>query len=603
MPELIEQFHFLRPLWLLAIIPCLLLFALLWKQQQEQGNWQRVIAPELLSHLLQGQAQKQSNKPLYLLLAGWIIACIALSGPTWQKIPTPVSKSQQPLVVVVDMSYKMYASDVSPNRLSRVRYKLLDLFRLRKDGLSALVVYAESAHTVSPLTDDSKTLANLVSAVSPEIMPEQGDEPIKGIEQAISLLEQGSGQAGDILLITDSLPGLQAEHIRSLLEKTGHRLSILGIGSDQGAPISLPGGGYLKDSKGTIVIPQRDTAQLRSLAQATGGVYRNFSLDDSDLKAVLPKPNNKDNTIQVERLFDQWNDAGYWLVLLLLPLALFGFRKGWLTIVLVGILLPSPEAEAFEWQDLWKNSNQQAMEALDAKNPELAAEKFKRPDWKGEALYQANQFEAAAKEFAKGENASSLYNQGNALAKAGKLDEAIKAYDEALKRKPDMEDAAFNKKLLEDLKKQQQEQQKQGNSDQQQDQQNQDQNGQEQNQDQKNQQSDQQQDGQQNQQQNADQKEQENKQSASQNEQQKQQENEEQKAARQSQEEQSPEEQQDEAMQAMKEEEQEIRTPDQQAVDNWLKTIPDDPGGLLRRKFLHQQQQQREQRRRQEQAW
>ncbi|MGI9279044.1 MAG: vWA domain-containing protein, partial [Endozoicomonas sp.] len=461
MSEFISQFHFLRPLWLTAFIPCLILLAALWRQQQQTGDWKRVIAPELLQHLLQGRSEKQSRLPIYLLLTGWTLAVLALAGPAWQKVPTPVNKSLQPLVVVVDMSYKMYAEDVKPNRLSRVRYKLLDLFKLRKDGLSALVAYAGSAHTVSPLTDDNRTLANLVPALSPQIMPEQGDNPLRGIEQALQLLEQGAGEAGDILLITDQIPDKQLSDIRSLLQKNGSSLSILGIGSEKGAPISLPGGGFLKDSQGTIIVPQKERQQLRQLAQSTGGVYSDMALDDSDLKVVLPKAGLNDTSVKVERQFDQWQDAGFWLVLLLLPLALAGFRKGWLAVFLVAAILPSPPAEALEWDSLWKNTNQQAMEALNNKESEQAAEKFTRPDWKGEALYQAEQYEQAASEFAKSKTADGFYNQGNALAKAGKLDEAQKAYDKALELAPDMEDAKANKKLVDALKKQQQQQQQQ----------------------------------------------------------------------------------------------------------------------------------------------
>ncbi|WP_257291927.1 VWA domain-containing protein, partial [Endozoicomonas sp. ONNA1] len=461
MSELISQFHFLRPLWLLAFIPCLILLTAFWRQQQQTGDWKRVIAPELLQHLTQGHSEKQSRLPFYLLLAVWTLAVLALAGPTWQKIPTPVNKSLQPLVVVVDMSYKMYAEDDKPDRLSRTRYKLLDLFNMRKDGLSALVAFAGSAHTVAPLTDDNRTLANLVPALSPKIMPEQGDNPIDGIEQALELLAQGAGEAGDILLITDHIPDTQVSKIRSLLQKSGSTLSILGIGSEKGAPISLPGGGFLKDKQGTIIVPKKDRQQLRHLAQSTGGTYADMTLDDSDLKAVLPKAGLNDNSVKVETQFDQWQDAGFWLVLLLLPLALSGFRKGWLTVFLLATIIPSPPAQAVEWNSLWHNDNQQAMEALNNQKPEQAAEKFTRLDWKGEALYQAGKYEEAASEFARSNTAKGFYNQGNALARAGKLDEAEAAYDKALELNPGMEDAIANKKLIEDLKKQQQQQQQQ----------------------------------------------------------------------------------------------------------------------------------------------
>ena len=203
--QLIHQFHFLRPLWLLMLIPCLLMVARLWYQHQSQGSWQKVIAPQLLQHLLQEKEQRPNRLPLILLLIVWVLACLALAGPAWQKLPVSVSKSQQPLVVVTDLSYYMLAADLKPDRLTRTRYKLQDLFRLRKDGVSAIVAYAGSAHSVAPLTDDSRTLSNLVKAMNPLIMPIQGNLPEDGIVQAKKLLEQGSNESGDILLVTANM--------------------------------------------------------------------------------------------------------------------------------------------------------------------------------------------------------------------------------------------------------------------------------------------------------------------------------------------------------------------------------------------------------------
>ncbi|MRI35259.1 hypothetical protein EOPP23_20015 [Endozoicomonas sp. OPT23] len=624
--EFITQFHFLRPLWLLALIPCAMLLLLLWKQRERTGSWNQVIAPELLKHLVQGFDNKPSRWPLRILFWGWFIAILALAGPSWQQVPTPVSKNQQPVVVLADMSYKMLAKDATPNRLARVRYKLLDLFKLRKDGLTALVAYAGSAHIIAPLTDDNKTLANLVPAMSPQIMPEQGDSPLAGIRQSIELLKQGSNGSGDILLITDSIPAPQLKAIKELLSESPVRLSIIGIGSDSGAPIALPNGGFLKDTSGTIIVPQRERSQLIDLANSTRGRYHDISLNDNDLKAVLPKPELTDNTVEVERHFDQWHDAGYWLVLLLLPLALAGFRKGWLMLALV-MVLPSPQAEAFEWQDLWKNDNQLAMESLNSQRVDEAAQQFERNDWKGEALYRAEKYQEAAEAFAKSDTASGYYNQGNALAKANQLDDAIKAYDKALKLNPEMEDAKANKKLLEELKKQQQEQQQQDNQDKSQDKNQQNKDNQDQNKDQQNQsgqqdnkdqqqsdqkeadqnQSDENQQNQDQQQSNQNQsgddqqdsqKDKEQQQSRSeQSAEDKQQEEKERQAAQQSEE---NKEQTDEQQSAASDQvEQQPMSPDQQAIENMLKSIPDNPGDFLKRKFQYQ----REQRQQQEKAW
>ena len=247
---------------------------------------------------------------------------------------------------------------------------------------------------------------------------------------------------------------------------------MLGVGTEQGAPIPLPEGGYLKNQQGTIVVPQLNRTELRDLAIDNGGQYQEMTVNESDLKALLPKAGLNDDVLIVERDFDQWHDAGYWLLLLILPLALAGFRRGWLMAVMLCILLPAtPEAQAFGWKDLWQTADQQGQKALQNNDAETAAGLFNNPQWKGEALFRSDKFEEAAKEFAKVNTASSIYNKGNALAKAGKLQEALDTYDEALKQQPDFADAKTNRKLVEDLLKQQQqeeeEEQKQQNKDQQ----------------------------------------------------------------------------------------------------------------------------------------
>ena len=614
MSEFFSQFHFLRPFWLLALIPCLLIIFRLWHQHQAHGNWQKVIAPELLQHLLHEKAQRSSRLPLVLLLIGWIAGCLALAGPAWQKIPVPVSKSQQPLVVVVDLSYYMLATDLKPDRLGRTRYKLQDLFRLRRDGISAIVAYAGSAHTVAPLTDDSRTLSNLVKAMNPGIMPVQGNSPNEGIQQAKQLLAQGSNESGDILLITGNLSVNQAASITGLLDNTGIRLSVLGVGTEQGAPIPLPDGGYLKNQQGTIVVPRLNRFELRELAVDNGGQYQDMTVNDSDLKALLPKSRLNDDVMIVERDFDQWHDAGYWLLLLVLPLALAGFRRGWLMAVMLCILLPAtPEARAFSWQDLWQTADQQGQQALQNKDADTAAQLFNNSRWKGEALFRNGKYEEAAKEFAREDSAAGYYNQGNALAKAGKLQESLDAYDRALKAQPDFGDAKANRKLVEDLLKQQQEQEQQNKDQQNKDQQNKDQQNKDQNnndqqnsdkQDQQNQ-DEQQSEQQQSEQQQSDQQQSENQQqnqneNAEEQQAQQQSDNKEQEQeqkeqqASQPSEQQKPEDEKQVEQQVQIEQDDSAQSLEKQAVESWLRTIPDDPGGLLRRKFLQQQQQRQE---------
>lgn len=460
MPEfdvstLTSQFHWLRPLWLLGIPLALLAGVYLWRSQARHSHWQQLINPQLLPHLLQGKLSRQQRWPLVALMSALIIAFVAMAGPSWEKLPQPIHKTESALVILYDMSPSMMAEDLKPSRLTRSRLKLVDLLNQRAEGLTALIAYAGEAHTVTPLTDDTETIISLLPALSPTVMPTGGSNTEMAFDQALTLFKDSGVTEGDILLVTDEVAIDAQQYLRRKLP-LGFRLSILGIGTEAGAPIPARHGGFVRDHNGGIVLAKLNVSELNELASKSGGVYRTLSYDDSDIKALLPKPDLlKANTRELEREFDTWLDRGAWLVLLLIPFAAFSFRRGWLLVVPVLFMVPEP-SYAFGWKDLWQTRDQQALELLQQDKASEAAETFKREDWKTTAQYRAEDYAAAAAGFAGQQSADGYYNAGNALAKAGKLQDAINAYDEALKLQPEMEDAQHNKALVEKLLQQQQ---------------------------------------------------------------------------------------------------------------------------------------------------
>ena len=184
----LSQFHLIRPTWLLALIPAILLFVFLLKRQLASARWNGIIDKALMPHVLDQMPSEQSRWPLWFILLAWIVASIALAGPTWQQLPQPVLKKDDALVVVLDMSLSMAAQDVNPDRVTRARQKIIDILKHRKEGLTALVVYAGDAYTVTPLTDDTDTAINLVPALSPFIMPSMGSRPDKALILAKKLI-------------------------------------------------------------------------------------------------------------------------------------------------------------------------------------------------------------------------------------------------------------------------------------------------------------------------------------------------------------------------------------------------------------------------------
>jgi len=461
------QFHWLRPLWLLAIIPALVLCIFLWQKKRHAHQWQQLIAPELLPFLLDGKTVHTKKSLIWVLLLAWIISSIAIAGPSWVKRPSPVEKNQNALVILLDLSYSMISEDIKPSRIARARLKIADILRDRKDGQTALIAYAGEAHTVTPISDDSATIVSLLSSMHPNIMPLQGSNTEDAVARGIQLLHDAGATQGDLLLVTDGVVPEAFDKIQSLL--SGHRiqLSILGVGTTQPAPIPNINGGFLRDDAGAIITTQLNSSELTDLAQRVKGRYHEITSNNNDIDFLKPRELKDEDKPKIQRDFDQWIDQGHWFVFLLLPIALFCFRRGLLfSLLLIPLLGFSPTPSyAFGLDDIWLTKNQQAQQQLKSGDAKRAAEQFDSPDWKAAAQYRAGDYPGAAESYSKINTASGHYNRGNALAKSGKLEDSIKAYDEALKRDPDLEDAKKNRELAEKLLKQQQEQQKEKNKD------------------------------------------------------------------------------------------------------------------------------------------
>src|SRR5690554_4863693 len=458
--SVLGNFHLLRPEWLLALVPLALLLMLARRRGVGESHWHQVIPAELLRHLMP-QGNRSQRKPLFALALLWLVAVIALAGPAWQKEPQPLQAKSDHLVVILDLSLSTLATDLQPNRLTRAKQKLSDLLQQRQEGQTALVVYAGDSHVVSPLTDDSETVLAMVPALDPFIMPALGSRPERAVAQAIGLLENAAVPQGRLLLMTDDMTSSQASQIRALLRGTPYQLSVIAIGTAAGGPIQIPERGFLQDNQGQVIIPTINERLLEQLAEELGGRFASISLDNRDLDTALQQGFPEADYTQQDRSlnFDLWQDEGYWLVLAMIPFALWLYRRGAFLILFLGVGLLPQQSEAFEWQGLWQTPDQRGQQAYLAERFDEAATLFETPDWKGSALYRAGRYEEAAKVFSELNTAEAHYNLGNSLVQLGEYKEAQQAYDKALELKPDFEEAKHGKALaekLEELKKQQQ---------------------------------------------------------------------------------------------------------------------------------------------------
>lgn len=467
------DFHFIRPWWLLAIIALVFVIRLLKKYRVNQSGWQQLLPKHLASELIDS---KNNNKPLSLTLPFIIglLVITALAGPTWKKLPQPVYQVARGSILIMDMSYSMYATDIAPNRLTRARYKAIDLLESLNEGEIGLIAYAGDAFVISPLTEDINNIKLLLPSLSPDLMPELGSNPFSALTLADKMLKNAGHLSGDIYWFTDGIDNSDIQDITEWTRSHPHRLNILGVGTQSGAPIKLTNGELMKDDSGAIIIPKLPISTLKGVAERANGNFSTLVANSSDIKRLLKRPldiEQEKKSDNVNNSGDQWQEFGPYLILLVLPLVLGYFRRGSLLAILplCFIFTPYQKAHADIWQDLWKTKDQQGQEHFSAQEYKEAATQFEDPMWQGSAYFKAGDYENALAAFQQVESPESLYNQGNTLAKLQKLDEAIAAYDKVLAEQPDNKDAKENKALIEKLKQQQEQQNQDQNQDQQQD--------------------------------------------------------------------------------------------------------------------------------------
>ena len=455
--EILRNFHFIRPAWLLAIIPLIFVLILLRFQNTRVSAWEEIIDPSLLSYLLEKTDPRRQNLLAYLFFF-WLVVVVALAGPAWQRIPQPVQEKDDALIIALDLTRSMMAEDVKPNRLTKAKRKIIDILRLRDEGETALVVYSGSAFAVSPLSDDSKTISSMVSSLSPDIMPSGGSSLKNAIEKSIQLFRDGGKLSGKIIVITDEIKDKAAAQKAARETNFAYPVSILSAGTKEGAAIPLvfngEENGYIRDQLGEIVIAKVDEDLLKDFVRFSGGSYSPMTNNDEDIAKLLSPGDFADESNYKEaeaREFDAWREEGPLLVLFLIPFAALAFRRGVVLLIAVFIVNPANEAEASAWDDLWKTPDQQAMQALKQGDASRASQLFENKSWRGIANYRNEAFTSAAEDFETIETSWAKYNLGNALAKSGNYEQAISAYEESLTINPDNADALHNKKIIEQL--------------------------------------------------------------------------------------------------------------------------------------------------------
>ena len=608
---MIADFHFLRPAWLLLLLPLIVLWWRLLRGVYDRDSWRGAIDNRLLPFVLSNRAGSRQTWMRWIFAAAALLAIVALAGPTWEKLPRPVYLKQSALIIALDLSRSMDAADIKPSRLARARHKIADILKLRTEGQTALVVYAADAFAVTPLTSDTDTILALLPALDSGMMPAQGSRADRALGLAFELFENSGIARGDLLLISDGIDDGELQRIEAeFAGGRGHRLSVLAIGTPDGGPIPLEEGGFLQDRSGAIVVAAMREDSLRRAAQLGGGVYATISSDDIDINTLaylLESGIDERSLREAEYSADLWRELGPWLLLAALPCAALAFRRGLIWMLPLLLLAPPQDALALDWQSWWLNQDQRAHQLYEQGEHEAAADLFGDPDWRASSRYRAGDYEAALEAWQAQETETALYNRGNALARLGRFEQALAAYERLLRDNPAHADALHNKQAVEQFLEQRQQQQQgaqQGGESSAGDQDARQQGGSQQGQQGGSQQG--QADGSQDQPPQTGIEPDENRQQGGQGENRQQARNE----APSSGDEQAAGEAAAGSDEARQQQAQTSRSGDEDAADGdseelasvdekmsmqaaqqWLRKIPDDPGGLLRRKFLYQYRQ------------
>ncbi len=448
---------FLRPWWLLLIpVGFVLAFVV---SRRHRNSWRRICDSELFSELtLIGDRVSERMVGISIVI-GWLLAVIALAGPAWDRDQNTLYQSVDAMVVVFDLSRSMNSTDLLPSRLERARYKALEVIEAQQDMSVGLVAFAGDAFDVTPISDDIGTVSHLLHSLQIQMMPVQGSLASTGLYRAHQLLNNSGYRRGAVVLLTDGVDEDAFSAAKNLTDD-GFRLSVVAVGTEAGAPISLDNGDFLKDGAGNFIVAPINVENLAKLAKQGGGLFSFVS--EPFTESMLHTIDFGRDSVELTTHDDSsvgWNDRGPWILLGLLPLVALIFRRGWILSVLILLPVTFQDAHAFKWEDLWLRSDQQAAAAVreeDFDNSQLA----EHPEWNGIALYRQNKYEEATAEFNKASDRVANFNAGNAKAKDGDLQGAIENYEAAIEIDSEFEDAQFNLDLVKKLLQEQQQRQR-----------------------------------------------------------------------------------------------------------------------------------------------
>lgn len=470
--ESLKEFHFAHPVWLWANLLILLvgtLFFFFGKKSASHASLEKWIDPHLLCHLKVDPSNRVHVwwKPLLLWSAVFACLTIALAGPRWSFREIETFSKDQSVVLLLDLSESMNAPDVRPTRLVRAKQKIEDLLNLSKGVKIGLVAFAADPHMIAPLTEDKETIRYLLPSLETDLVYVQGSRLSTAFDMAEGMLETEPGRNKAILVLSDG--GFEDPSAMASAKKLGEKgvmVYTMGIGSKEGAPLKDREGNVVKKN-GVPILSRLEKDKLQEISSLGKGRYLEIQGVDQEESLLLEELKKRSEShLNWGKKNRIWDEYFYLFLLPAVPFFLWWFRKGCVLLALLGIFLPGIDLQASSLQDLFKNSEELGKKAMESGEFEAAAAHFKDPYRAGVAYYKAGKFQEAEQMFLSSSRpevaAQALYNLGNTYVQQQKWNEAVKAYEEALNKQPDYQEAHENLQLVKDLMKEQESSQEEG---------------------------------------------------------------------------------------------------------------------------------------------
>ncbi len=447
----LESFHFLRPLFLWLLAPAFVILVLGWIGVYKQAKWVKVIAPHLRPYVIKKGSEgkiKWMQLALFLFLS---IAILGSAGPTWKKIEVPGKILETPLVIVIDLSQSMMATDIQPNRLERAKFKISDLLDANPRARASLIGYAGTAHIIIPLTNDYKIIKSHLDGLSPQIMPYPGSN----LEAALILADTITGKSAapaTLLLFTDDFTDYSFDLLRQFVSSGKTSIEVIPMNTITGADVPRPGSTKpLHDKQGNIVRSALKNDILNKLNSIEKIRVNILTLDNSDMELLAKSISSNLEFKEEDKKEDDWQDKGLWLAIPFALFVLFWFRRGWVIYSLLIVSGMSSCNSGMSFRDLWLTKDYQAQQLYDKRDFANAAKLFGDPMRMGVAWYNAGNYDEAVRAFRQDTSAWGVYNLGLAYYKNGDYVAAELAFGKAVEMNPGLDDAKNNQKLMQQL--------------------------------------------------------------------------------------------------------------------------------------------------------